>query len=53
MTTTMNPYPYVKGFAWIAIVALCCSIFTEFWIPMVCGAVAVTLLGSLVAPPRR
>jgi hypothetical protein len=49
----MNPYPYIKGFAWIAIVALACSIFSEFWLPMLCGAVAVTLLASLVVSPRR
>ena len=40
----MNPYPYVKGFAWIAIVALSCSIFTSYWVPVVIGAVALTLL---------
>lgn len=53
MSTAMNPFTYIRIFAWIAIVALACSIFTDFWIPMLCGAVAVTLLASLVATPRR
>jgi len=49
----MNPYLYIKIFAWIAIVALACSIFTSWWLPLLCGAVAITLLGSLTAAPRR
>jgi predicted PurR-regulated permease PerM len=49
----MNPLIYIRIFAWIAIVALVCSIFSEFWLPMLCGAVAVTLLSSLVATSRR
>ena len=48
----MNPIPYIKAFAWISIVALACSIFTEFWIPMVVGAVLVTLLIRLALPGR-
>ena len=48
----MNPYHYIKAFAWIAIVALACSIFADFWIPMIIGAVAVTLLIRFVLPVR-
>lgn len=44
----MNPTPYLKGFAWIAIVALCCSILTNFWIPMLVGAIALALLIKLI-----
>jgi hypothetical protein len=40
----MNPIAYITGFAWIAIVALCLSIFTDFWLPMLVGAVVITLL---------
>ena len=40
----MNPIPYLKGFAWISIVALCASIFSDFWLPMIIGAVVITLL---------
>ncbi len=49
----MNPFFYIKVFAWITIVALACTIFSDFWLPMLCGAVAITLLGSLVPESRR
>lgn len=49
----MNPFTYIRIFAWIAIVALVCSVFTDFWVPMLVGAVLVTLLAALVAAPRR
>ena len=48
----MNPIPYIKCFAWISIVALCCSIFSDYWLPMLIGAVVVTLLVRLAIPPR-
>ena len=44
----MNPIAYIKGFAWISIVALCCSIFSTFWLPMLFGAIAITLLIKLI-----
>jgi hypothetical protein len=44
----MNPIPYIKTFAWISIVALSCSIFSDFWLPMLIGAVVITLLIKLV-----
>jgi hypothetical protein len=44
----MNPLPYLKGFAWISIVALSCSIFSAYWLPMLAGAIAITLLIKLV-----
>ena len=43
----MNPIPYIKGFAWLSLVALACAIFSDFWLPMLIGAVAVTLLFRL------
>ena len=43
----MNPIPYIKTFAWISIVALSCSIFSDFWLPMLIGAVVITLLIKL------
>lgn len=49
----MNPVSYLKGFAWISIVALCCSIFSDFWLPMLIGAVIVTLLVRLALPSRN
>ena len=50
---TMNPASYLKAFAWISIVALCCSIFSDFWLPMLIGAVIVTLLVRLALPSRN
>ena len=52
MTATMDPYPYVKGFAWITIIALCCSICTNFWVPMLVGAAIVALLVKIALPSR-
>ena len=48
----MNPYPYLKAFAWISIVALACSIFTSFWIPIVIGAVLAALVLRIALPSR-
>lgn len=48
----MNPYNYIKAFAWISIVALTCSIFTSYWIPIVVGAVLAALLLRIVLPSR-
>jgi hypothetical protein len=43
----MNASAYLKGFAWISIVALCCAILSDFWLPMLIGAVVITLLVKL------
>ena len=48
----MNPYTYIRIFAWIAIVALACSVFTEFWIPMIVGAAVVAILFRVALPYR-
>lgn len=48
----MNPYPYLKAFAWISIVALACSIITSHWIPIVIGAVLAVLLLKIALPSR-
>jgi len=40
----MKLHPYIHGFAWISITALCCSIFSDFWIPMLAGALAIAVL---------
>ncbi len=40
----MNPIPYLKAFAWLSIVALSCAIFSDYWLPMLIGAVVITLL---------
>ncbi len=40
----MNYIAYLKVFAWISIVALSCSIFSDFWLPMLLGAVVLTAI---------
>ncbi|MGB6222607.1 hypothetical protein [Haloferula sp.] len=49
----MNPVFYLKVFAWIAIVALCLAIFSDFWLPMLIGAVVITALVALATPSRK
>ena len=44
----MNPTAYLKGFAWISIIALSCSIFSDYWLPMVIGAGLVTLFYKML-----
>ena len=43
----MNPKLLFLIFTWIAIVALSLSIFSTYWLPMLIGAVAITLLIKL------
>jgi hypothetical protein len=49
----MNPKLLFLIFAWIAIVALSFSVLSDFWLPMLVGAVVITLLIRLAASPRR
>jgi hypothetical protein len=42
----MNPKLIVFIFAWIAIIALSFSVISDFWLPMLLGAVLVTFLTS-------
>jgi len=44
----MNYIAYLKVFAWISIVALCCFIFSAFWLPMLIGALLVTVIYKLL-----
>ena len=44
----MNPIAYLKGFAWLSSVALSCSIFSDFWLPMLIGAVVLTLFVKIL-----
>ncbi len=46
----MNPDSYIKSFAWISIVALSCSIFSDYWVPMLIGAALVTLFYRMLRP---
>ena len=40
----MNPTAYLAAFAWLTLVALSCSILSDYWLPMLVGAAVVTLL---------
>ena len=44
----MYPIAYLKGFAWLSIIALSCSIFSDFWLPMLIGAVVLTLFVKIL-----
>lgn len=48
----MNPYLYIKAFAWISIVALTCSLFASYWIPIAMGAVISALILRIALPSR-
>lgn len=38
---------------WIAITALSFSVISDFWLPMIIGAAAVTCLVRFASAPRR
>jgi hypothetical protein len=44
----MNPVAYLKGFAWLSIVALSCAIVSDFWLPMLIGVIVLTLIIKLI-----
>ena len=47
-----NPVRYIKLFAWFSIVALSFILISNFWLPLLIGAVSATLL-VLLLPSRR
>jgi hypothetical protein len=49
----MNPKLLFFVFVCLSIVALSCSIISDFWLPMLVGAVVITLLIRLAASPRH
>ena len=49
----MNPMTLFLTFAWIAILGLSLTILSDFWLPMLIGAVVVTLFVRLAIPQRR
>ncbi len=46
----MNPKFLLLIFVWIAILALSCSVLSDFWLPMLVGAVVLTLLVRIALP---
>jgi len=43
----MNPKPWIAAFAVLSITALTLALVSNFWIPMLVGAIAVALLIKL------
>jgi hypothetical protein len=48
----MDLFFLLTSLAWIAIVALVCSLLTKFWIAMAAGAVLSALLIRIAIPVR-
>ena len=48
----MKPWTLILIFAWLAITALAMSILSDFWLPMLIGAVAIALLVRVALPKR-
>ncbi|MFM2296613.1 MAG: hypothetical protein RL117_320 [Verrucomicrobiota bacterium] len=48
----MNPLHYIAAFAWIALIALACSVLAEFWLAMIAGALLAVLLVRMAIPAR-
>ena len=48
-----HPMSLFLIFAWIAIIALSMTILSDFWLPMLIGAVVMTLLLKLASGPHR
>ena len=46
----MKPWTLIKIFAWLAISALAMNLLSDFWLPMVIGAVLVALLVRIALP---
>lgn len=44
----MNPILYFKGFSWLALIGLSCSVLSTFWLPMLIGAAVLVVLSRLV-----
>ncbi len=45
----MNSNAYIKGFAWLSLIALSLSIFSTYWLPMLLGAVVAIALFKLAS----
>ena len=43
----MTPWSLFMIFAWLSIIALAMTILSDFWLPMLIGAVVITLLTKL------
>ena len=48
----MKPWTLFLIFAWLAITALTMNILSDFWLPMLIGALVITLLVRVALPKR-
>ncbi len=46
----MKPWTLFLIFAWLSITALAMQILSDFWIPMLIGAITVTVLARIAIP---
>jgi hypothetical protein len=52
LTDIMKPWTLFLFFAWLAITALAMNILSDFWLPMLIGAVIIALLVRVALPKR-
>ena len=48
LTHTVKPWTLILIFAWLAITALAMNIISDFWVPMLVGALILALLIKLI-----
>ena len=51
-TNTVKPWSLILIFAWLAITALAMNIISDFWVPMLVGAIIIALLVRVALPKR-
>lgn len=44
----MNPVPWITAFATLSITALTAALVSNFWIPLLVGAITLALLTKLI-----
>jgi LytS/YehU family sensor histidine kinase len=48
----VKPWTLILIFTWLAITALAMNILSDFWLPMLIGAVVIALLVRVALPKR-
>ena len=48
LTYSVKPWTLILIFAWLAITALAMNIISDFWVPMLVGALILALLIKLI-----
>ena len=52
LTYPVKPWTLILIFAWLAITALAMNIISDFWVPMLVGAIIIALLVRVALPKR-